>query len=379
MRKVNGMKDWINRHFEEHLALLKELAAIPAPSHNEDRRAEFLLNWLGEHGFDAYEDGAKNVIVPMGCEGKDGIALYLAHTDVVFPDVEPLPVFEEGGRLYAPGVGDNTADIAAMLTMLRYIGEKGLKPKEPVIFAFNSCEEGLGNLKGIRQIMRDYEGRIREVISFDCSMDEGMIVRAVGSERWRVTCETCGGHSFGAFGNPNAIRHMAGLIDKLYEQEVPTKPGCRTTYNAGVIEGGTTINSIAQKCVLLYEYRSDDRECMALMRESFMKLLHEADCEKACFTAELIGERPSGGEVDEKAQDDLLDRCRRAIVSATGLEPAMNAGSTDANIPLSVGVPAVTFGLLLGEGAHTREEWLEIESLKVGLEIGLNTVLGHFE
>ena len=372
------MKDWINKHFEEHLALLKGFAAIPAPSHQEDKRVEFLLEHLSEMGYEARPDEAKNVIVELGCAGKDGITCYLAHTDVVFPDTSPLPVREEGGRLYAPGVGDNSADVCAILTMLRCIKEKELSPKEPVMFVFNSCEEGLGNLKGIRQIMKDYAGRIKEVVAFDCSMDEGMIVRAVGSERWRVTCSTRGGHSFGAFGNPNAIHRTAELITKLYAQRTPHKDGCRTTYNAGVIDGGTSINTIAQRCELLYEYRSDDRSCLEIMRKQFMALLEEADCADAHFEAELIGERPCGGEVDEAAYRALLERCREAIIKATGLAPAMNAGSTDANVPLSLGVPAAAFGLLQGSGAHTREEWLEIDSLKVGLEIGFNTVLRHF-
>ncbi len=373
------MKKWIEDHFDRHVELLKEFAAIPAPSHHEDERVRFLLDRLEKMGYRAYSDEAKNVIVPLGCGESDGITCYLAHTDVVFPDTSPLPVSENGGRLYAPGIGDNTADAAAILTMLSYIKDKGLKPKEPVMFVFNSCEEGLGNLKGVRRIMNDHAGRIKEVISFDCSLDEGIVVRAVGSERWRVTCRTRGGHSFGAFGNPNAIHRTAELITKLYSQVVPEKEGCRTTYNAGMINGGTSINTIAQNCELMYEYRSDDRECLAFMRERFEKLIAEADCEEARFETELIGERPCGGNVDRAAFDALVSFCSETIRSVTGETPESSAGSTDANIPLSLGIPAVTFGLLIGGGAHTREEWLDIESLKIGLEIGLKTVLRHFE
>lgn len=372
------MKTWIDAHFEEHLTLLKTLAAIPAPSHMEDKRVAFLLERCKKHGFDrAYSDSAKNVIVPFFNDKDREITVYSAHTDVVFPDETSLPVREENGRLYAPGVGDDTANVAAMLTMLIYIKENNSLPAYPFAFVFNSCEEGLGNLKGTRQVMKDLEGRVKELISFDCSFEEGMVVRAVGSERWRVTASAKGGHSYMDFGDPNAIERMAALIEKLYAQPVPEKAGSRATYNVGVISGGTTVNSIAQSCEMLYEYRSDDRECLAAFRESFKRLLAEADGKGAQFTAELIGERPCGGEVDEEKLEALFARCESAIVNVTGEKPSRFSASTDANVPLSLGIPAVTFGLFSGEGAHTRGEWLDIESLKTGLEIGLKLVLSE--
>lgn len=374
------MKRWIDDNFNEHLELLKTLAAIPAPSHHEDERAEFVLRFAKGLGFDgAYIDEAKNAIVPIGDTEGGGITAYLAHLDVVFPDTSPLPVREEGGRLYAPGIGDNSADAAAMLTMLRYIKEKGLSAREPVLFVFNSCEEGLGNLKGVRRLMKDFTGRICRVVCFDCSLDGGIVAKAVGSERWRVTCTTRGGHSFSAFGNPNAIRHTAKLIESLYGQDVPKNGDSVTTYNVGTIAGGTSVNTIAQSCGMLYEYRSTDRGCLAAMRESFHSLLRAADCPDAHFEAELIGERPCGGEVDGEALRGLLECCSEAISAETGAVPALTAGSTDANVPLSLGIPAAAFGLFIGRGAHTREEWLDIESLKTGLCVGLRTVLPHFE
>ena len=368
------MKNWIDERFEEHKALLSRFAAIPAPSGDEGRREDFLLEHIRALGYEAFSDDVHNVYVPLGEPPFE--ACFMAHTDVVFPDLEPLPVREEGGRLFAPGIGDNSADVCAMLAVLRYIKEKGLEPRKSLLFVFDSCEEGLGNLKGVRAAMKRYEGRIKNVVCFDCSLDEGMIVRAVGSERWRVTCATRGGHSFGAFGSPNAIHRTAELITSLYRQALPEKPDSRTTYNAGVIQGGTSINTIAQSCELLYEYRSDDRECLDIMRAQFMALLREADCEDAGFTAELIGERPCGGDVDKAALEGLISRCEKAISDVTGIIPPRGAGSTDANIPLSLGIPAVTFGLFIGAGAHTREEWLETESLKAGMEIGIRTVLG---
>lgn len=375
---IEEIKSWIEAHFNEHIELLKALAAIPAPSGEEDRRVKFITDWLTSHGLPCRTDEAKNVIVPFFTESDREISCYTAHTDVVFPDLEPLPVRIEGGRMLAPGVGDDTANVAAILTMLRYIREHGMKSASPVMFALNSCEEGLGNLKGIRQLMKDHAGRIRQVVSFDCELD-AICVKAVGSERWRISVRTEGGHSFASFGNASAIHHSARLISRLYEQPLPPFEG-RTTYNVGTVSGGTSVNTIAQSCEMLYEYRSENADSLRFMREQFKALLSEANCEKAAFEAELLGERPCGGKVDEAAFEALVVRCAREIEAVTGELPKLGIGSTDANIPLSLGIPAVTFGLMRGGGAHTREEWLDIESLKEGLEVGLRLVIGaHFE
>ncbi len=375
------MNAWIEAHAEEQLALLKKLAAIPAPSHVEDRRVMFLLKWLETMGIEgAYADEAKNVIVPFAAPDAEGLTIYTAHTDVVFPDVTPLPVVQDGDILRAPGVGDDTANVAAILMMLRYIKENGLVPKDPVIFVLNSCEEGLGNLKGIRQIMKDFGPRTKEHVSFDGPYNYGMVVQAVGSERWRVKAKTVGGHSYAAFGNPNAIVELSRLILKLNEQPVPQKEGVRTTFNVGTISGGTSVNTIAQNAEMLYEYRSNDREHLAQMRSQFMEALESVKSERAEFELECVGERPCGGEVDPEALARLHARAEAALRAAVGEgELLKRPGSTDSNIPLSLGIPSVTFGLYTGGGEHTREEWLDIPSLTRGLEIGFKMVMGHFE
>lgn len=367
------MKEWIESIFAEHIEFLTALAAIPAPSHDEGRRVRFLLDTLHGMGWEgAYADAAQNVVLPVG-EGGDFTA-YTAHTDVVFADTEPLPVRREGDLLCAPGIGDDTANVAAIVTILRYIKEKGLNPKSPALFVLNSCEEGLGNLKGVKQLCRDFSGRLGALVSFDCSLDEGMVTRAVGSERWRVTARTAGGHSYNDFGSPNAIVCLAGLINALYGQTPPQFADTRTTYNVGMISGGTSVNTIAQKAELLYEYRSDNSAALAAMRESFKRLVEARAVPGADITTELIGERPCGGAEASAAQKALIGRCMGAIRAVTGGDIPCVSASTDANVPLSLGIPAVTFGLYTGGGAHTREEWLNIPSLKTGLEIGLRLI-----
>lgn len=359
------------------LDLIKKLAAIPAPSGKEDRRVSFILDFLHERGIGAYADEAKNVIVPIGVENGGGITVFSAHTDVVFPDLSALPVREENGKLFAPGVGDDTANVAAILTIIDVLNGKKLlnSLKKPVMFVLNSCEEGLGNLKGTRRLFEDHGDRIDEFISFDCDIKGGVVSRAVGSERWRVTVKTEGGHSYGAFGKPNAIHLLSKLVTRLYEQKLPEIPDCRATYNVGVIEGGTSVNTIAQSASLLYEYRSDCREALSELRESFKELIAEAKAEGAMMETELIGERPCGGNVDRERMEELTSRCESVIRSVTGTNFRHCSASTDANVPLSRGIPAATLGLFSGGGAHTREEWLDLCSLEAGLEIGLKLVL----
>jgi len=369
---------WCEAHKAEQLALLKELAAIPAPSHHEEKRVEFIKAWLEKNGAkNVTVDAALNVLLPFGDCSKP-CTVYAAHTDVVFPDTTPLPVREEGDTLHAPGIGDDTANVVALMMIAKYLFEHGCAPKEPVLFVFNSCEEGLGNLKGTRQLFADRPGLIKEFISFD-GLYEKVVDRAVGSERWRITVTTCGGHSYGAFGNPNAIAYLAKLIGKLDVQPVPKVEGRKTTFNFGTISGGTSVNTIAQSAEMLYEYRSDEKACLDQMRAQLNAALDECRCDKADYAVECVGERPCGGNVDPAAEETLLNRCQDAVEAVTGTRPGRRSSSTDANIPLSLGVPATTFGLYIGQGAHTREEWLTTSTIYTGLKIGMLTVLPHFE
>lgn len=369
---------WCDTHKAEQLALLKELAAVPAPSHHEEKRVTFIKDWLVRHGAkNVTVDAALNVLLPFGDCSRPCV-VYAAHTDVVFPDTTPLPVSEEDGKLRAPGVGDDTANVVALMMIAKYLLENGCTPREPVLFVFNSCEEGLGNLKGVRRLFADRKGLIREFISFD-GMYEKLVNRAVGSERWRIGVSTCGGHSYGSFGNPNAIAHLARLIGILDRQPVPRLPGRKTTFNFGTVSGGTSVNTIAQNAEMLYEYRSDELTHLAQMREQMKKAIAECNGNKASFTLECVGERPCGGNVDAEAEDRLLSRCQDAVEAVTGKRPGLRSSSTDANIPLSLGVPATTFGLYIGEGAHTREEWLTIDTIYTGLKIGMTLVIRHFQ
>ncbi len=357
----------MEKYMEEVYPLLKELCKIPAPSHLEEKRAKFIKVYLEDAGFSkVYIDEAKNVICELNCEGSSEITVFAAHTDTVFPDLEPMPYIEKDGKAFCPGIGDDTASVAVLMVAAKYLLDAGATPQKGIVFLLNSCEEGLGNLKGIREFMKNYEGRVKRFITFDSTLDK-MVNRAVGSHRYKVTVETEGGHSFNAYGNENAIAHLANIIKKIYEIEVPKKGNSKTTYNVGEIWGGTSVNTIAQKAGMLCEYRSDDVECIGIMKDKFMEIFEAQRSDKVKVLVEVVGERPCADGVDKSQQAELTKICKEIYEEITGGEVRLDSGSTDCNIPMSQGVPSVCIGAYIGGGMHTREEWIEIDSLKDGL------------
>ncbi|MBR3928921.1 MAG: M20/M25/M40 family metallo-hydrolase [Clostridia bacterium] len=368
---------WIKAHVNEAEALLKTLGKIPAPSHHEEKRAEFILNWLKEQGAkDVSIDEAKNVILKIGRTDVHPVSLVMAHTDVVFNDTQQLPMREEAGRLYAPGIGDDTANLVALLMAAKYILSQNLIPKDGLIIAANACEEGLGNLKGVKQILKDFDGKIASLVSIDCSAGE-IVNNAVGSYRVKITVYAKGGHSYSNFGNENAIVQMAEIITRLYEKTPPT--GAKTTYNAGVIEGGSTINSIAGECSLLYEYRSESRECMQEMDKYLTETIDHFRKKGYNIQTEVLGLRPCKGDVDEEKQRALTEKAVKLVEEITKASVSLHAASTDANASLAIGIPSVTVGAIVGGGAHTRGEWIELGCLENAIKIALGILKWSFE
>ena len=294
----------IERMQPEVIDLIRTLCAIPAPSHHEERRAAFIRDWFLQRGMNAEIDEAKNVLCPMGVGETGEIVVVMAHTDTVFPDLEPMPQREADGRLYCPGVGDDTTNLAALMMMAAYLHGHGFAPECGVLFVANSCEEGLGNLKGCKAIMKAYGPRVKAFLSLDGGT-EYVCARAVGSSRYRITAKTRGGHSFANFGNRNAIAVLAELTCALYAQTVPHHGDSLTTYNVGMISGGTSVNTIAQHAKMLYEYRSDDAQCLDAMEKQLRDTLAAHEMEDAEVTVELLGLRPCGRDGDAQRQEEL--------------------------------------------------------------------------
>lgn len=368
---------YISGHKDETLELLKTLAKIPAPSNHEEKRADFCKQWLEKQGAQGvYIDDALNVVYPINVTADNNIAVFMAHTDVVFPDTEELPVVIEDGLIKAPGIGDDTANLVVLLMVTKYIIENNIKPKNGgILIVCNSGEEGLGNLKGSKKIVDTFSKRITEFFSFDGGIT--MICDdAVGSKRYKVEVLTEGGHSYGKFGNRNAIAYLASMIETLYQMKVPDLG--KTTYNVGTISGGTSVNSIAQQAEMLYEFRSDKRKALEIMDNHFNAVI---DCYRAkgiTVNVELLGERPCSIDIDPKKHQELLDITTEIVKKYFNEQPVTVAGSTDCNIPLSMGIPSICVGTIIGDGAHTREEWVKIDSLEPGMKLAFDLMMRYF-
>lgn len=365
MELSKEIEDYVNHNREMTVALLKELTAIPAPTGQEGRRASFCLDWLRRQGgADARTDAAGNVVLPM--QGPPGalFAVYMAHMDTVFPDTEGIAVTEDAGRLYAPGIGDDTANLVNLLMAVRFfLCRPELRPKAGLLFVADTGEEGMGNLRGSRKIFEEYGTRISTFVSFDLYMDS-LVNTAVGSQRYEITARTKGGHSLADFGSRNAIQVLAEIIQMLYATALPAEG--RTTYNVGRIEGGTSVNTIAESARMLYEFRADRAENLTYMERRLTRILRETDGPEVHLEQKLLGVRPcqSGESTEEQRR---FAEANRAVLARYSSRPVhFSEGSTDANLPLSLGIPAVTFGTVMGGGAHTREEWIVKESLAAG-------------
>lgn len=377
MKLTQDILQYIKAHEQEALDLLMELAVIPAPSHHEELRAEFCKQWLEAQGAQGvYIDEALNVVWPVGCTADNALAVFMAHSDVVFPDTEALPLTVDGNLIRCPGVCDDTANVVAMLMAGKYIAAHGVMPKDcGVLMVVNSAEEGLGNLKGCRQIMADYGHRIKEFVTFDDKNGQG-VDRAVGSVRYCVAVETEGGHSFSDFGRDNAIAKLAALITELYTVEVPDYG--KTTYNVGTVEGGTSVNTIAQTAEMLYEFRSDDQRGLAYMQQKFEEIVAAHRAKGVCISVTQVGNRPCGGEIDLGVQAAMKQRANEIAMETLGRPMRFKTGSTDCNIPLSMGIPSVCVGCCDGDGCHTREEYLDVKGIYPGLCMAFGMILHHF-
>ena len=367
------MKDQIRQfakeHEEEAIELLKEIGKIPSPSRHEEKRARYLKQWFIQNDFDeCFIDEMNNVIVEIPCQKNRDVVVFMAHTDVVFDDDTELPMFQEDNILHAPGIGDDTANLVCLLMMSKWLLENKERLNMSVMIVCDACEEGLGNLDGCKNIMKNYGDRIKYFYSLDGNI--GYCVNdAVGSHRYEITIHTEGGHSYSDFGNDNAIHIASQLICDLYNQPLPEEEN--TTFNAGKITGGSTVNSIAQSTTLLYEYRSSNETCLQKMKEQLYAIIRKYTDAGKDIQVHLLGERP-GSIMHENADFDAWTNKNMQTIQMYYDKPIQaKASSTDANIPLSKGIFANTVGTIYGKGAHTREEWMDLSTMQNGIQLSI--------
>lgn len=364
------------------------LTEIPAPPFGETRRAEAFRADFEAHGLkDVRVDAEGNVTgVRPGrrTNGKGPFVAVAAHLDTVFPAGTDVTVRREGWRLAAPGIGDNARSLATLLAWIRALDAAGLDAESDILFVGTVGEEGAGDLRGVRRLFKDgpYAGRIEAFISVDGSDPNGVVTGGVGSRRYRVDFNGPGGHSFGAFGIVNPMTAMAGAVTRLYAVSPPASP--RTTYSASVTGGGTSVNAIPNSVFLEVDMRSEDPRALADLDRTFQALVKEAVVAEnasrstayGAVTAELrvIGDRPAG----RTPSDSRLVRTTRSALSILGFDPAEESSSTDANLPMSLGIPAVTIGAGgRGGRAHAPDEWIDVEPEEMvrGMSVGLLTLL----
>jgi tripeptide aminopeptidase len=378
----------LDRDHDRMVEEIVTLTEIPAPPFKEDRRARAYMEMLRGVGLaDIEQDEEGNVMgVWKGTAGADAPLLAVAaHLDTVFPEGTDVTVKRDGTRLTAPGIGDDTRSLAVILAMIRAMTEAGVTTRSDILFIGNVGEEGQGDLRGVKYLFQKgkYKDRIRMFISIDGAGGGADITHGgVGSRRYRVTFKGPGGHSYGAFGLVSPAFAQAGAMQRFGRLTVPDKP--KTTYSVGVVGGGTSVNSIPFETFMEIDMRSESREELRKLDESFLSIINEAVQEEnaARSTAQgpitaditLIGDRPSG----ETPQDAAIVQTAAASIRAAGGRPTYSWSSTDSNIPISMGIPAITIDSGgRGGRAHALDEWISVDKVPSlrGIEIALATIL----
>ncbi len=342
------------------------------------------MEMLRQHGLtDVQMDEEGNV---MGIRKGNGgrLLAVAAHLDTVFPEGTDVTVKREGTRLSAPGIGDDTAGLATLLSVIRAMDDADLRTNSDILFIGDVGEEGPGDLRGMKYLFREgpYKDAIRMFVSVEGGRQTSITNGALGSKRYRVTFKGPGGHSYGAFGLVSPAFAMGNAMRKFSLLEVPEDP--KTTFNVGVIGGGTSVNSIPFESWMDVDMRSEVRDELDELAETFIGLMHEAVDEEnaARSTAQgeielemtMIGDRPSG----ETAEDSDIARTATSAFNAFGLEPVFRISSTDANIPISMGIPAITIGRGgMGGRGHSLDEWVDVEQeiTVQGVQVTLTTIL----
>src|SRR2546425_5666071 len=252
--------------------LAQRICEVPAPTGNEWKRAQLVASLCQERGYMPEIDAVGNVYIRRGTREHGPVLMLLAHTDTVFPQTTPISVERQGDILRGPGIGDNSVNVAAMIGALDILDELGRETAADIVAVADVGEEGLGNLLGARTAVERYHEKLGAVIAVDG--DLGRITHAaVGSKRWRITVRGPGGHSYGSFGTPSAIHGLGRIIAAIADLEVPQRP--KTTFNVGIIEGGTSVNTIAPRATALLDLRSTDITALEQIADKVRKIVEQ--------------------------------------------------------------------------------------------------------
>jgi acetylornithine deacetylase/succinyl-diaminopimelate desuccinylase-like protein len=388
-RPVHAVFTWLHRNLQKIMEWQSQLVAIPAPPFGEQARSEWLAARLTEARLsDVRTDSAGNVLGTLPAaklppESSGPVVVLSAHLDTVFPAETPLnPVVSQvngNARLQAPGACDNGAGVAGMLALAHALVQAKVELPAPVVFLGNVGEEGEGDLRGVRHFYNQsaLAGRIAAHIVLDGAGADSAVTQALGSRRYLVKIAGPGGHSFTDAGTPNPIVALVSALSALAQTPLPEEP--RTTLNLGTIHGGTSVNSIPESAAASIDFRSTSAEQLLRLEVALYRAVEDAveHCNTLAlpsqgrsrgplsFSIDKIGDRPAS----HLPADSPLLEILRGVDRHLGLHTDLRLGSTDANIPLSLGVPAISLGAGgEGGGAHTQAEWYSAKDREVGLK-----------
>lgn len=357
------MLDGLEQIASRVLDLAVIVQQIPAPTFAEQARLAYIQQQMKDEGLlDVGSDGVGNVFGRLPGSGLAAPLIVSAHADTVFPAGTPLVLTREEGKLSGPGIGDNSLGVAGLFGLVWMLRQAGEQPGDLWLIA-NVGEEGLGDLCGMRAVVERFGRAVSGYLVLE-GMSLGQVYhRGLGVQRYRLVVQTPGGHSWVNYGSPSAVHHLARLITRLEALSVPGQP--RSSLNVGVVAGGTSVNTIAAEAHLELDLRSEDVTTLQGLARQVEGLVHETNLpqDNISCTAEIIGQRPAGGMPADHPLVSLAVRC----LEEQGLQAVLGNGSTDANIPLSLGMPAVCVGLTSGGGAHTRGEYILTAPLVRGL------------
>lgn len=365
------MTDLITRILDLAVAIQQ----IPAPTFHEQKRAEFVRALFArENLFNVEMDTVGNVFACLPAGRSPSVVhrsiIVSAHLDTVFPANTNLAVTRESNRIAGPGIGDNSVGVAGLFGLAWSLRERRIDLPADLWLVANVCEEGLGDLRGMKAVVNRFGSETAGYIILE-GMSLGSIYhRALGVRRYRITARTEGGHSWIDYGRPSAIHELTRLAARITALKLPQAP--RTTLNVGTIAGGTSVNTIAAEATLELDLRSEGWNVLEKIASEVEDIVRESNRAGVEIEAQVIGQRPAG----EIPADHPLVQLAITCLQEVGFNPHLNIGSTDANQPLSRGLPAVTIGLTTGSGAHTVHEYIHVDLLEKGMEQVVRLVSG---
>ena len=376
----------IETDYARYVDLQIDISEVPAPPFGEIDRALFMRDQFRARGIDdAYIDDAGNVIA-LRPGLSDQTLVLSAHLDTVWPGHVDVRVQREGTRLTGPGILDDAAGLVSLLALLDALNDGDFETQTDLLFVGTVGEEGVGDLKGVKYLFREspFAGQIDAFVSIDGAGPARIVTGATASKRYRVTVSGPGGHSYGAFGIVNPAHALGKIISRFTSSHVPAEP--KTTYSIGRIGGGTSVNTIPDSVWMEVDMRSTSNEALDDLERRFLAAVEVGVSEENLFRAAsgttlvvdpvLIGDRPTG-RTDES---EAIFRAAARSSEFLGFEPSVGISSTDSNIPMSMGIPAITIGGGgTGGGAHRTEEWYDFQDAHLGLQRLLAMVLLYDE